>query len=1222
MNPLPQVDEQDIERLNQLQFADILNRLLKAEAQRYGIHPLDVKTTLRINDPDGGVDARVEHSGNLPSVCRIPQGLSVWQYKAGKIGPTVIRKKESRKRGVQDAIQAGGSYCFVVGKAYTDKPRKDRESAVNSCYVEKGLAPKGRFLTAQNVADWVSDHLSVAMHPYFGRPVSDQLLIFQDWNNLAELNVSRVGFEADDQRKAIIEELGQVIDNRTGFTSIRIGGRTGIGKTRLALEAIRANGLEDDTLYAQSPLGLPPELFTHISARPSLRLVLVVDECSYQDMIRLQRLAQRCGDRLVLVTVGYDQPLEDGAVEPATRLYCLKRLDDEAIRRIVQQVVPTMHPELASYIVRSAGGYVKLATAMAEAFARNPGLAGAVQVTGIPNIRFNLESLVPDPNDRRAMQALSLLKHIGLEGDVAVEGEVVARFMGINFRDLQLTAERMRSRGLVVKRGRYRYVTPHLLAVWFAAEVWRAMGDSIIKDLLLAESELPFAAKEALLERLADLGDEEIAAPVVERLLGPEGLFPSVEELDDQVRSRVFAILAKAAPRAAANTLERVLGHLPRDRLLNFRMGRRQVIWTLEKLLWLEDTFWTAARLLLKLAEAENETVANSATGTWCDVFYMRLGGTPVPAPDRHVLIREALQSPLAETRLIGVQAISRALGTRELRMRGSDLGGYVAPKEWRPKTWGEIWEARRSALNLLDQALDDGDTQVAGAARQVLVNAARGLTREGLVDDVLFRLRKLPLLSESDRRGVWEVLQQLLHYEGEVLNEDQRTRIQQWAAELMGTSFHDRLRRWVGRLVLVDRQELREAERSPEEMAASMAEEGYREPDALHAELEWLASPDAELFYFFGRRLGQLDSSHAWLADLVAQIRSGGNPGLLTAYLQGCSDSGEEAWVERLLDEWAERNQEMTATVFDATWRAGGSDDRVARIVALVDKGWIQPPQLGLLAWGSWINAVSASAMESLLRRLIRDKGPLATESTLSLLLNWLETHPDQTDVMAEYALPLLERPNALRSQGMFLLYWKQVAKTFVPRFPSRIAQAILSLFLDPDFMTFLPDDRMDVLKECLLSDPGTVWSLIGEMLLRGDMAGYRLGLSMDDWGVEDAGVPRLMEWAESHEPEGARVLAQLAQVEGIPLPPLARQLLIRYGRDESIRHSLGTTFLSGSWWGSQASWLQGKLDIARNWLNDTDASVKDWAQEIVRWVEADIRRIQQREEEESLWY
>ena len=55
--------------------------------------------------------------------------------------------------------------------------------------------------------------------------------------------------------------------------------------------------------------------------------------------------------------------------------------------------------------------------------------------------------------------------------------------------------------------------------------------------------------------------------------------------------------------------------------MLRFEDGRRDVIWTLEGTALYPDLFKQSARLLLKLADAENETWSNNATGVFTGLF-------------------------------------------------------------------------------------------------------------------------------------------------------------------------------------------------------------------------------------------------------------------------------------------------------------------------------------------------------------------------------------------------------------------------------------------------------------------------------------------------------------------------------------------------------------------------------------------------------------------------
>lgn len=60
---------------------------------------------------------------------------------------------------------------------------------------------------------------------------------------------------------------------------------------------------------------------------------------------------------------------------------------------------------------------------------------------------------------------------------------------------------------------------------------------------------------------------------------------------------------------------------MDRVALLNFEAGRRDVIWALEGLALYDDLFKPSAKLLLSLAEAENETWSNNATGVFARTY-------------------------------------------------------------------------------------------------------------------------------------------------------------------------------------------------------------------------------------------------------------------------------------------------------------------------------------------------------------------------------------------------------------------------------------------------------------------------------------------------------------------------------------------------------------------------------------------------------------------------
>src|SRR5579864_3536676 len=89
-----------------------MNRLIRVEAALLHIPPTNVETSLRINDPDGGIDARIQ-AGTVESRW-ISSGLSVWQFKAGRTITAASILEEAQKPGVRKALADGGTYYLVV----------------------------------------------------------------------------------------------------------------------------------------------------------------------------------------------------------------------------------------------------------------------------------------------------------------------------------------------------------------------------------------------------------------------------------------------------------------------------------------------------------------------------------------------------------------------------------------------------------------------------------------------------------------------------------------------------------------------------------------------------------------------------------------------------------------------------------------------------------------------------------------------------------------------------------------------------------------------------------------------------------------------------------------------------------------------------------------------------------------------------------------------------
>ena len=91
----------------------------------------------------------------------------------------------------------------------------------------------------------------------------------------------------------------------------------------------------------------------------------------------------------------------------------------------------------------------------------------------------------------------------------------------------------------------------------------------------------------------------------------------------------------------AISVLNKLFENKSKEELLDFKKGRRYLVWTLDKLVSFNETFNDAAKLLFRLSRAEIETWGNNSKGVFKETFQWLLSGTEVNIVNRLDLLKE-----------------------------------------------------------------------------------------------------------------------------------------------------------------------------------------------------------------------------------------------------------------------------------------------------------------------------------------------------------------------------------------------------------------------------------------------------------------------------------------------------------------------------------------------------------------------------------------------------
>ncbi len=269
--------------------------------------------------------------------------------------------------------------------------------------------------------------------------------------------------------------------------------------------------------------------------------------------------------------------------------------------------------------------------------------------------------------------------------------------------------------------------------------------------------------------------------------------------------------MTEANPKAALACLKRTIGTWSRENLLEFTIGRREVVWALERIAMWRDLFTGAAQLLLALGEAENESRANNASGVFTGLFSLapgELAPTQAPPQERLSVLKEALKSSSKKRRLLAIHACNKALESQYFfRDVGAEYQGLRnVPNLWMPQTYGELFEAYRQIWQLLYSQLGDVPIDEQQLIVTVLLQRAQGLGRYVvLADMVIDTVNELMQKQYTDKKKILADIIRLLHYEGSQLPEHIRQRWEQLKDSLIGSDFSSRMKRYVGMDLLED---------------------------------------------------------------------------------------------------------------------------------------------------------------------------------------------------------------------------------------------------------------------------------------------------------------------------------------------------------------------------------------------------------------------------------
>ena len=1226
--------------------------LLWAEVRRIGLPTTEVHISKRINVPDGGVDASViPATPGIPSGSFISEGRSAFQIKTGaSFKPwqeSEIKKelfgdklplRESLGENVRLCLDESGTYVLVC--MGTDPNEKEWHEAID--HLLKFFNGCGYPTAKVNV--WGQTTLIGLLEPFPSLALElnghggTNFATHAGWSNQAEMKRS---FKTGPKQQEFVQALQAELRSAERPVHVRVRGEAGIGKTRLVREATAPDDIKPLVVYCDKPTQLlGGSLMAELVREDShLNAIVVVDECDLEKRTLIWNQLEHHSPRIKLVSIFND--LDEPAGTTVVR--DVPPLDAERVSEIIQEYNVPEHE--AGRWAGFCDGSPRVAHVIGLNLKKNP--QDILRSLDTVNVWDRYVVGGDDLNSEAVHQRRVVLRHIalfkrfGFGPPVIAEAKAIASLVekanpDITWPRFQEIVKLLRERKILQGENTL-YITPRLLHIRLWSDWWNTYGQCFDPKTI---SELAGKLPEWCREMFQYAAESQAALEVTRELLNEKGRFGNISFFGNRRSADFFLALTNAAPEAALRYLERSVGTWDVERLTKFRDGRREAVWALERIAVWRKLFPGAARLLLKLAEAENENFSNNSTGVFADLFSPGIGGvapTEASLLERLPILKEALESRSKKQREVALKACSKALQTSHFyRMVGAEYQGLRRPPQlWMPKTWDEVHDSYRRVWLLLMDKLEALEPDERYRAIEILAIHARGLSLiRSLSDLVIDSLSHLADVYPEAKRKIIEEIEIIIHYDGKAHSPENLTKLEALRAKLTDTDFHSQMERYVGMDLLQDGfdEQGNTVDRVGPKIL-SLARQAIENPALLDPELSWLVTNVAKNGYRFGHDLAALDQGFTFLEKLLAAQRSpttNGSAFFLGGYFSVLFERNPESWditLDRLVED-----KSLRSYVPELTWRSGMTERAALRILYLVENNFIPLGSLRMFSFGGVVRKVPERVFARWVDYFLKENTRVAAWTALDLFHFYYLMGGSERSLPRELTLRLLSakpffQEDDTRGFQMEEFDWTQVAKAFLAEYPGdgvEIAKSLLRSFGEDGTITGrFHSEAADVLAIIAKQNPADIWRIIsGYIGPPVDSRAFHIVQWLRDGGLDLMPSDSVWAWIDADIPVRAPYLARY-------LPPVlshlsspvcwAREMLVRYGDREDVRSHLYSTFLTESWSGPESGHYLAKKQWLEEFRTDeTEPNVIRWLDDFIDSLNRTIKSAQVREERE----
>jgi|GEM_PF-873503 len=1083
----------------------------------------------------------------------------------------------------------------------------------------------------------------------------DRFKPFISWNEFSERQSAKSKFLTNER----IEEIKIKLSGAT--SDIRLLGLSGLGKTRMVFESFRrGDELESLTfLYCEyqpsNEINIQSGLRTIIKD-PKNKQAIIVDNCPLEFFRTLLKIKREHSSTNPIISI-HNEPeelLHDTLIDVEYVKLTINDLDD-VVDKLIDELFQNTSDQDKQTIKEFSEGIPLMTVLLAQNYT-----SGNTSLGIISDKELFLKLLsINDEKELELLKVFSIFRFIGFDGDLqdqieyiisnkdltpisAEKEEIMSKFQGL--------LRRFAAREIFEISGRYFGIRPRPLA-FYLASLWFEGCDSrrlarIADNFQDTQNPIGNALVEPLTKQINYMGDNLKVKELISKLVGENAPFHNAKVLNTELGSRLFRSFVEVNPEAIADCLYSLFSNQSIEDLKLIEEGRRNLVWTLEKVCFDKRTFTKGAKVLMAFSVAENEKLANNATGVFLQLFRLLLPGTQADLSERLSIIKWGLEIENTKFNIVALEAINSAFKSESFSyVRGAEKQGTKTLEHYSPDSL-EIHKYWDSLLEIISTQIMSSDFEISSRASEILATRLRHIVNLRATEKLFEVLSETIEYKENEWDELLDPLYDLTNYEKGNLANDELDTINSYIVKLTKNDFLSRFKE-------IDKQRRRKyRDLSFEESLnirrqeySKLAEEFLKLEREKQSELLKSIFEDKDIFPVgFGKKLAELvvdDPKLAkWLVESSISIFKSGERQYNTfIFLDFCQSLSENQFA--IVTTRLSKEDNLSTLLFPMLAKRNIAFGKIGILFELINSSKATVKHFSFFFDNAIITPDKDSQIHDLLNQLQkygqdgRDVIILVAYRNIFPFISVDESYPQVLnlvlDVLSTTSLKDLNSDDIvikLTAKILSLPAYSDLAKHIIQEL-IKLAETsdtmfsfdyqvenLFSLLIENYFEIIWPD-----LSQALLSENDKYIVFHNLKSLLGSLNGSygKRGLLFYDEGKNQ----KIIEWAKENLALAPERLASMIPVfQGKNFSSMALALLDNFGNDNRMLSAFDANMRSFSWVGSTVPFYEDMIEVLKTLLSHKNESVVSWAKIQIEYTKNDLAREKRREDEERLFY